>query len=170
MLRNILGPIFNLYLDRILTYKICYFFCFVFFWGGGGWNPYFYSVFSKKAKNKETQKRKKTLFVNTIVLTALVKMSVFFFLQFSFLLFLQFPLFPEMLLTSFPKLKYNKIAKQEKQNNNNNNNNKNNKKTRCKAKRNPTWWLKTNKTTSRKTNKTEKQNNILKQRSKQNKR
>ena len=25
MLRNILGPIFNLYLDQFLTYKICFF-------------------------------------------------------------------------------------------------------------------------------------------------
>ena len=25
MLRNILGPIFNLYLDQFLTHKICYF-------------------------------------------------------------------------------------------------------------------------------------------------
>ena len=29
MLRNILGPVFNLYLDQFLTYKICYF-CFFF--------------------------------------------------------------------------------------------------------------------------------------------
>ena len=28
MLRNILGPVFNLYLDQFLTYKICYF-CFL---------------------------------------------------------------------------------------------------------------------------------------------
>ena len=31
MLRNMLGPVFNLYLDQFLTYKICYFFCFFFF-------------------------------------------------------------------------------------------------------------------------------------------
>ena len=30
MLRNILGPVFNLYLDQFLTYKTCFFF------GGGG--------------------------------------------------------------------------------------------------------------------------------------
>ena len=74
MLRNILGPVFNLYLDQFLTYKfvIFCFFCFL-----GGLKPYFYSVFSKNAKFKETQKRKKTLFVNTSVLTALVKVSVF---------------------------------------------------------------------------------------------
>ena len=32
MLRSILGPVLNLYLDQFLTYKICYFlffFCFV---------------------------------------------------------------------------------------------------------------------------------------------
>ena len=67
MLRNMLGPVFNLYLHQFLTYKICYF-CFLL-------KPLFISVFSKNAKFKETQK--KTLFVNTIVLTALVKMSVF---------------------------------------------------------------------------------------------
>ena len=39
MLRNMLGPIFNLYLDQFLTYTICYFvFC---------WNPYFI-VFQQK--------------------------------------------------------------------------------------------------------------------------
>ena len=48
MLRNILGPVFNLYLDQFLTYKICYFFVFFLFFFG--WNPYFYSVFSKKYK------------------------------------------------------------------------------------------------------------------------
>ena len=42
MLRNILGPVFNLYLDQFLTYKICYFFLFfVFFLGGGGLKPLF---------------------------------------------------------------------------------------------------------------------------------
>ena len=52
MSRNILGPVFNLYLDQFLTYNICYFFVFFlfFFGGGGGWNPYVYSGFSKKCK------------------------------------------------------------------------------------------------------------------------
>ena len=91
MLRNILGPVFNLYLDQFLTYKICYFFCFFFFFWAE--TPIFIVFSAKNAKFKETQKRKKTLFVNTIVLTALVKMSVFF-LHFSFLLFFfQFPFF-----------------------------------------------------------------------------
>ena len=51
MLRNILGPIFNLYLDQFLTHKFC-----VFFWG---WNPYFI-VFQQNMQNlKKHQKRKK---------------------------------------------------------------------------------------------------------------
>ena len=69
MLRNMLGPVFNLYLDQFLTYKICYFLA---------ETPMFIVFSAKTAKFKETQKRKKTLFVNTIVLTALVKVSVFF--------------------------------------------------------------------------------------------
>ena len=45
-------------------------------------------------KLKKHKKEKKTLFVSTPVLTALVKMS--FFVHFSFLGFLQFPIFSEM--------------------------------------------------------------------------
>ena len=75
MLRNILGPVFNFNLDQFLTLEFCYFFVFCSF---GGLKPLFYSVFiSKNAKLKETQKTKRTLFVNTPVLTVLVKMSVF---------------------------------------------------------------------------------------------
>ena len=71
LLRKILGPVFNFNLDQFLTLEFCYLFLFF------CWNPYLYSVFSKNAKLKETQKRKKTLFVNTHVLIVLV-MSVFF--------------------------------------------------------------------------------------------
>ena len=46
MLRNILGPVFNLYLDQFLTYKICYFFFFS-FWGGGGLKPLFLWCFQQ---------------------------------------------------------------------------------------------------------------------------
>ena len=98
MLRNMLGPVFNLYLDQFSTYKMCYVFFVFVFW----LKPHFYSVFSKNAKFKETQKEKKTLFVNTIVLIALVKMSVF--LRFSFLLFLEFPFFRDV-FDRFPKIK-----------------------------------------------------------------
>ena len=56
LLRNILGPVFNASLDQFFTLGFLLFF-FVFF--VFGWNPYFYSVFSKHAKFKETQKRKK---------------------------------------------------------------------------------------------------------------
>ena len=91
MLRNMLGSVFNLYLDQFLTYKIVLFFCF--FCGGGGWNPYFYCVFQQKnAKNKETQKKKK----DTVCEHNCANCScpnVRFFLHFSFLLFLQFPFF-----------------------------------------------------------------------------
>ena len=116
MLRNILGPVFNLYLDQFLTYSIYYLFCFfLFFWGG--WNPYFYSVFSKNTKFKETQKRKNTLFVNTIVLTALVQVS--FFLHFSFLLFCSISVFLEDVFVWFPKIKKYKKNKASKTKNKN---------------------------------------------------
>ena len=52
MLHNILGPIFNLYLDQFLTYKICYFF------GLFGLKTLFYSVFSKKCKKKKKNTKK----------------------------------------------------------------------------------------------------------------
>ena len=69
---------------------------------------------AKHAKFKETQKKKKkTLFVNTIVLTALVKMSVF--LYFSFLLFFQFPFFRDV-FDWFPTIKKHKKKNQRKQN------------------------------------------------------
>ena len=113
MLRNIIGPLFNFNLDHFLTLEFCYFFWFFFL--GGGLNPYFYSVFSKNAKLKETQKRKKTLLVNTTVLTALVKMSVFFFCIFHFCCFSNFHFFQRCFLTGFQKSKNNKIAKQEEQ-------------------------------------------------------
>ena len=76
MLRNILGPVFNFNLDQFLTLEFCQFFCvfLVFCWAE---TPIFIVFSAKNAKLKETQKRKKTLFVNTIVLTTLVKMSVF---------------------------------------------------------------------------------------------
>ena len=82
---------------------------------------------------KKHKKRKKTLFVNTPVLTVLVKMSVLF-LHFWFLLFLEFPCFSEMFLIGFQNSKNHKIWKQQK--------NTNNKKTRCKAKTNPRLWFK----------------------------
>ena len=87
MLRNITGPLFNFNLDHFLTLEFCYFFVFL-----GAETPIFIVFSAKHAKLKETQQRKKTLFVNTTVLTALVKMSAFF-LHFSFLLFFQFPFY-----------------------------------------------------------------------------
>ena len=83
---------------------------------------------AKDAKVKETQKRKKTLFVNTTVLIALVKMSVFpaFFIFAIFGFFF----FSDMFFDWFPKSKNNKIPKHDKENKNNN------KKTRCKTKTN----------------------------------
>ena len=64
-------------------------------------------------KIKKNKKEKKTLFVNTIVLTALVKMSAFS----AFFIFAVFPIsmFSEMFLTGFQKSKRNEIAKQEEQ-------------------------------------------------------
>ena len=82
MLRNILGPIFNFNLDQFLTLELCYFLVFFCFGGGGGGAepppPPIFIVFSANMQNlKKHKKGKKTLFVNTTVLTALVKMSVF---------------------------------------------------------------------------------------------
>ena len=55
MLRNILGPVFNLYLDQFLTYKICYFlFFFLIFLAE---TPIFIVFSAKNTKFKETQKR-----------------------------------------------------------------------------------------------------------------
>ena len=58
---------------------------------------------AKHAKLKTHQKDKKTLFVSTPVLTALVKMSVF--LYFSFWGFSEFPVFRETFLDRQPKIK-----------------------------------------------------------------
>ena len=56
--------------------------------------PHFIVLSASNAKLKETPQGKNTLFVNTTVLIALVKMSGFvFFLHFSFLPFLEFPVF-----------------------------------------------------------------------------
>ena len=113
MLRNMLGPMFNLYLDQFLTYTICDFLFFP-FWGGG-LKPLFLVFSAKHAKIKETQKRKKTLFVNTTVLIALVKMSFLFFSAFFIFAVFAISIFSEMFLTGFQKSKNNKIAKQEEQ-------------------------------------------------------
>ena len=112
MLRNILGPVFNLYLDQFLTYKNV-FFCFLGFFLAE--TPIFIVFSAKNAKFKETQKRKKTLFVNTIVLTALVQVS-FFSAFFIFAVF-TISVFLKMFLVWFPKIKKykkNKGSKQQK--------------------------------------------------------
>ena len=59
MLRNILGPIFNLYLDQFLTYKICYFFVFCL-----AETPIFI-VFSAKMQNLKKHKKEKTHYLWT---------------------------------------------------------------------------------------------------------
>ena len=57
MLRNILGPVFNLYLDQFLTYKICYFVCFFLFFFVAE-TPIFI-VFSAKMQNLKKHKKEK---------------------------------------------------------------------------------------------------------------
>ena len=52
MLRNMLGPIFNLYLDHINFVVFC-FFC----WGGGAETPIFIVLFSKNCKNLKKDKK-----------------------------------------------------------------------------------------------------------------
>ena len=110
---------------------------------------------------KKRKKEKMTLFVNTTVLTALVKMSVLFFCIFHFCRFWNFQFFERCFLIGSQTSKNNKIPKQQthqttairKQD----------------AKQNQMKYYdsKQNKTTSRKKNK--KQKNILQQKSKQNK-
>ena len=63
---------------------------------------------------KKHKKETKTLFVNTTVLTAFVKMSVFFCI-FHFCCFSNFHFFQRRFLAGFQKSKNNKIAKQEEQ-------------------------------------------------------
>ena len=57
VLRNILGPVFNLYLDQFLTYKICYFFVFFVFFLAE--TPIFIVFSAKMQKLKKHKKRKK---------------------------------------------------------------------------------------------------------------
>ena len=85
--------------------------------------PLYLECFQQNAKFKETQK---TPFVNTTVLIALVKMSVFFSAFIIFVIFAIF--FSEMFLIGFQKSKNNEIPKQNKDNKNNN------KITKCKTK------------------------------------
>ena len=83
LLRNMLGPVFNLYLDQFFTHSIYYVFLFFFVFG----RNHCFIVFQQKMQNLKThthKKEKKTPCVNAPVLTALVKMSVFFFLHFLF--------------------------------------------------------------------------------------
>ena len=82
----------------------------MFFWAE---TPIFIVFAAKNTKFKETQKRKNTLFVNTIVLTALVQVSFFS----AFFIFAVFPIsfFFKMFLFGFPKSKNTK-KKQSKQN------------------------------------------------------
>ena len=101
MVRNILGPVFNLHLDQFLTLIYIYIYFFFVF----AEIPIFIAFSAKMQNFKEPQKRKNTLFVNTTVLTALVKRSVLFLLHFSFLLFLQFPFFQRCCFDRFPKIK-----------------------------------------------------------------
>ena len=116
MLRNILGPVFNLYLDQFLTYKICYFFCFFLFFFLAE-TPIFIVFSAKNAKFKETQKRKKTLFVHTIVLTGLVQVS--FFAAFFIFAVFSISVFFEDVFVWFPKIKKYKKTNQAKPKNKN---------------------------------------------------
>ena len=82
--------------DQFLTYTWTRFNLYIYIWQfSGGLKPYIYCVFSKNAKIKETRKRKMTLFVTTPVLTALVKVSVFFCI-FHFCCFWNFHIFRDV--------------------------------------------------------------------------
>ena len=106
MLRNMLGPIFNFNLDQFLTLEFSFFlFVLVVFW----LKPLFYSAFSKKCKiERNTKKKKDTICEHTCANCSCQNVR-FFFLHFSFLLFLEFPCFSEIFLTGFQKSKNNKI-------------------------------------------------------------
>ena len=105
MLRTILGPAFKFNnLDQFLTLEFCCIFCcFCYFLAEA---PIFI-VFSAKMQNLNKHKKENTLFVNTPVLTVLVKMSAFS--AFFIFAILEFPCFSEMFLIGFQKLKNNKI-------------------------------------------------------------
>ena len=108
MLRNILGPVFNLYLDQFLTYKICYFF--VFFLAE---TPIFIVFSAKNTKFKETQKKKKHTICEHNCANCSCS-SVLFFCIFHFCCFFNFVFFEDVFVW-FPKIKkYNK-PKQAKQ-------------------------------------------------------
>ena len=123
-LRNILGPVFNFDLDQFLTLKFCHFA----FW----LKPLFLECFQQRMQKKKTHKKKtQTLFGSTLVLTAVVKMSVFCIFHIGVF---GISNFREMFLDGWPKLKkITKTAKTKKQQ----------KKTRWKAKTNQILWLKT---------------------------
>ena len=107
-------------------------FFFVFFCG---WNPNFIVFSAKYAKLKETQKRKKDTICEHNCANNSCQNVRFFFI-FHFCCFSNFHFFRDV-FDRFPKIKNNKIAKQEEQKNNNN------QKTRCKAKINEMLWFKT---------------------------
>ena len=114
MLRNILGPVFNLYLDQFLTYKFCFFFVFFVFFLAETSN---FIVFQQKIQNlKKHKKGKNTLFVNTIVLTALVQVS-FFSAFFIFAVF-SISVFFEDVFVWFPKIKNTKTKASKTKNKN----------------------------------------------------
>ena len=136
-LRNILGPILDLYLDQLLTYNIC--FC-----------PYFYSVFSTKCKvlKNHKKRKRKTLFVNTPVLLLFSKCPFFFLCIFTFAAFGIFSFFVRDVFDRLRKIK-KKVWNQQKQKNDNN------KKQDAKQKQNLRLWFKT-----KQDNKQNKQNKI----------
>ena len=115
MLRNILGPVFNLYLDQFLTYKICCFLCFLYF--SFGRNPYFIVFSSKHAKFKETQRKKDTICEHNCANCSCQNVRFFFSAFFIFCCFFNFHFFRDV-FDWFPKsknTKNNKASKTKKQ-------------------------------------------------------
>ena len=152
MLRNILGPVFNLYLDQFLTYKVVNYFC---FWGP---KPLFVAL-SANMQNLKKHKNEKRHYLWTPLCELLLSKCPFF-LHFSFLLFFQFP-FCDVLI-GFPKLKNTKKQNQSKPNTKL----EQKEDKRCKAKTNEILWFKT-KQDNKQNNKNQKNN--FKEESKQNK-
>ena len=98
MLCNILGPVFNFNLDQFLTLARILFF----FWFLGAETPIsiVFSANMQNIKKHKKEKKKNTICEHTCANCSCQNVR-FFFLHFSFLMFLEFPCFSEIFLIGF---------------------------------------------------------------------
>ena len=113
LLRSILGPAFNLYLDQFLTHTQMYVYIYRYF--VICWNPYSIVFSANNAKFWRHTKTKKKI-VNTLVVIAFVKMS--FFSIFHFWCF-RISIFREMFLIGSQNSNNNKYQSNKTKKNNN---------------------------------------------------